>query len=63
MTDEDGNPIVNSYRNNDANSNIGYPALPEEIDWYVEMLKRAAPALSANDLDATRAWLRAHAPH
>jgi thiol-disulfide isomerase/thioredoxin len=63
ITDEDGNPIVNSYRNNDANSNIGYPDLPQEIDWYVEMLKRAAPALSTNDLAATRAWLQAHARH
>ena len=62
MTDEGGNPIVNSYRNGDATSNIGYPALPEEIDWYIEMLKRAAPGLSQSDLAATRTWLRAHAP-
>jgi thiol:disulfide interchange protein len=61
MTSDDGNPIVNSYRNGDANANVGYPALPEEIDWYIEMLKRAAPSLSPGDLAATRAWLRKHA--
>jgi thioredoxin-related protein len=61
MTGEDGNPIVNSYRNGDTNANVGYPAAPEEIDWYIEMLKRAAPTLSPNDLAATRDWLRKHA--
>ena len=61
MTDYDGNPIVNSYRNGDKNANVGYPALPAEIDWYVEMLKRTAPSLSPADLAATRDWLRKHA--
>ncbi len=62
MTDENGRPIVNSYRNGDTNANVGYPAVPKEIDWYMEMLKRGAPGLSAADLAATRAWLQAHAP-
>jgi thiol-disulfide isomerase/thioredoxin len=60
MTDENGKPIVNSYRNADANSNVGYPASPAEIDWYIEMLKRAAPALSPGDLAATHTWLQKH---
>ena len=63
ITDENGSPIVNSYRNGNAEANVGYPAAPEEIDWYVEMLKRAAPALLPEDLAATRVWLRKHAPH
>ncbi len=63
MTDENGNPIVNSYRNGDIAANVGYPAAPDEIDWYIEMLKRAAPSLSADELAATRKWLRKHAPH
>jgi thiol-disulfide isomerase/thioredoxin len=63
MTDADGTPIVNSYRNGAPDSNVGYPALPEEIDWYIEMLKRAAPSLSPENLAATHAWLRAHSPH
>ncbi len=61
MTDENGSPIANSYRNGDSNANVGYPALPEEIDWYIEMLKRAAPSLLPRDLAATHAWLRKHA--
>lgn len=62
MTDENGNPIINSYRNGDTGSNVGYPALPEEIDWYIEMLKRAAPSLSPAELAATRTWLQKHVP-
>ncbi len=62
MTDENGNAIVNSYRGGNTERNIGYPASPGEIDWYVEMLKRAAPALSPADLNATRIWLQKHAP-
>ncbi|HEU5351285.1 MAG TPA: thioredoxin family protein [Terracidiphilus sp.] len=62
MTDENGKPLVNSYRNGNSADNIGYPVLPQEIAWYIEMLKRAAPQLSAADLDATRTWLQKHAP-
>ena len=61
MTDENGDPIINSYRNSDTNANVGYPTLPVEIDWYIEMLKRAAPSLSSGELSATRTWLRKHA--
>ena len=63
ITDENGNPLANSYRDGNTSGNIGYPALPEEIDWYVAMLKRAAPSLSPTDLTATHAWLQKHAPH
>ena len=62
MTDEHGRPVVDSNRNGNPAANIGYPALPVEIDWYIEMLKRAAPALSSEDLSATRTWLKKHAP-
>ena len=62
ITGADGKPLVNSYRNGNTSDNIGYPVLPQEIDWYIEMLKRAAPQLSAADLSATRAWLQQHAP-
>jgi thiol-disulfide isomerase/thioredoxin len=61
ITGNDGNPIVNSYRNGDTNANIGYPALPSEIEWYLAMLERAAPSLPPDELAATRAWLRKHA--
>jgi thiol-disulfide isomerase/thioredoxin len=61
MTDGSGAPIINSYRNGKTDDNIGYPVLPKEIDWYLEMMKRAAPSLSAEDLATTRSWLRKHA--
>ena len=63
ITNEDGVPIVNSYRNGDPDNNIGYPAIPVEFDWYIEMLRRAAPSLSSADLQATRSWLQQHSPH
>jgi thioredoxin-related protein len=63
ITDPAGQPIVNSYLNGNTNGNVGYPALPEEIDWYVDMLKRAAPALTPDDLKATHDWLQKHSPH
>ena len=62
MTSENGTPIVNSYRNGDTESNIGYPAVPVEFDWYIEMLKRASPSLTSADLLATRTWLQQHTP-
>jgi thiol-disulfide isomerase/thioredoxin len=63
MTDENGTPLANSFRDGDTNNNIGYPAVPKEFDWYIEMLKRAAPALSSADLAATRLWLQKHSSH
>jgi thiol:disulfide interchange protein len=63
ISDENGNPLINSYRDGQTSGNVGYPALPEEIDWYVEMLKRAAPSLSLAELAATHTWLQKHAPH
>lgn len=61
ITNADGKPMTNSYRNGAKDNNIGYPLLPEEIDWYMQMLKRSAPALSDADLAATRSWLQKHA--
>ena len=63
ITDESGTVLANSYRNGDTSANIGYPASPAEIAWYLEMLKRGAPSLSQADLTTTRAWLQEHAPH
>ena len=62
IADEDGKPIINSYLKGKVGDNVGYPALPAEIDWYIEMLRRAAPSLSSDDLAATRTWLRKHDP-
>lgn len=39
--------------------NIGYPAQPKEIDWFVQMMKKAAPNMSADDLKTIESALRA----
>jgi len=65
----DGKPIVNSYRpdpKSPTGDNIGYPVLPQEVDWFIVMLRRGAPSISQNDLEKVRAWLTARAaniPH
>ena len=61
ITDKNGEPIVNSYRNGDADDSIGYPVDPSDIDWYCQMLLRSAPNLSVEDLAATDNWLLDHA--
>lgn len=56
-----GEPIVSSFRpiNGGAGHvNIGYPEKPEEIDWFGEMLKKAVPLMSADELRTIDEWLR-----
>lgn len=65
MLDADGKPIVDSYRptpeSPGGRDNIGYPVAPAEVDWFVEMLRRAAPQLRPQELAQVRAWLTARA--
>jgi hypothetical protein len=65
MLDAKGNPIVNCLRpvGNGRGENIGYPFVPNEVDWFMEMLKKAAPSLSAHDTATIRNWLTAHGKH
>jgi thioredoxin-related protein len=61
--DAKGEPIVNSDRPIEGDvvgANIGYPAAPEEIDWFMVMLKKGAPTLSADDARIVEDWLRRH---
>ena len=64
MLDEAGKPIVSSDRPDPkargGKSNTGYPDTPEEIDWFVEMLRRTAPQLTPQDLSSVHAWLTTH---
>jgi thiol-disulfide isomerase/thioredoxin len=57
--DPSGTPIVNSGRPipGAATENIGYPVLPEEISWFLEMLKRGAPSMSTPEAQKIDAWL------
>ncbi|MGH9588519.1 MAG: DUF255 domain-containing protein [Acidobacteriaceae bacterium] len=61
----DGKPLVDSNRpdsrSRSGKSNIGYPAAPEEVDWFVAMLRRSTPSISRHDLDTVHAWLTAQA--
>lgn len=56
----DGAVIVNSKRAGAQGiSNIGHPIQSEEIDWFVTMMKKAAPAMAAADLKMIEDALRA----
>lgn len=37
--------------------NIGFPVQPEEVDWFVTMMRKAAPHMSAHDLATIKAAL------
>jgi len=43
-----------------AGNNIGYPAQPEEIQWFMAMLQKAAPQMTADESGTLEAWLKAH---
>ena len=53
--DSKGDTIVNS-KGSDGN-NIGFPAQPDEIDWFVKMMKKAAPKMSDDDLNVIKSAL------
>ena len=53
--DAQGTLIVNSKRDG---QNIGYPAQPGEIDCFVQMMKKAAPNVSQDDLKTIETALR-----
>jgi thiol-disulfide isomerase/thioredoxin len=53
--DATGKLIVNSKLNGD---NIGYPGEPTGIDWFVQMMKKAAPKMSDADLKTIETALR-----
>jgi thioredoxin-related protein len=60
ILDEKGKLIVNSnpsVKGTQESGGIGYPAKPEEIDWFVTMLKKSSPTVSANDTQVVKSWL------
>lgn len=48
------NPVVKGMP---QNGGIGYPARPEQIDWFVTMLKKSSPALTVDDAHVVKNWL------
>ncbi len=59
MLDEQGKLLASSVRPG-KEGNIGYPASSDEIRWFVTMLRKAAPAMTPQDLKTIQAWLSAH---
>ena len=53
--DAKGGLIVNSKLRGE---NIGYPAQPEEIEHFIQMMKQAAPKMSESDLKAIETALK-----
>lgn len=63
MLDPTGKPIADSFlpgKPRDGSGNIGYPALPAEVDWFMQMLQKAAPSMSPKDTATIRSYLTAH---
>ena len=49
--------VVNSLR--PQGGNIGHPMEPYEVDWFLAMVKRAVPAMTAEEAKVLENWLRA----
>lgn len=59
--DERGEAVVNSNRPTTGSAkgeNVGYPVLPEEIDWFMSMLQKTLPSQTAADASTIQNWLR-----
>jgi hypothetical protein len=65
LLDEKASPIITSNRPIGDNKvdNIAYPDRPEEILWFMAMLKRAAPSLSGDEAQVMGTWLRQSSRH
>jgi len=61
MLDENGKYLVSSLRPTDkskSGENIGYPVEPEEIDWFMQMLAKSAPTMSADERKTIESYLK-----
>jgi hypothetical protein len=61
FVDPKGELIVNSKRpltDKPDGANIGHPFAPEEIAWFMTMLKKAAPKLESSESKTVEDWLR-----
>ena len=59
--DARGDLIVNSRHPSvvrEDGENIGYPGQPGEIDWFMQMIRKAAPKISEEDLKTIETALR-----
>jgi len=58
--DSQGAVIANSMR--PQAGNIGHPYKPEEVDWFMVMLRKAAPEIAPSDSEALEQYLRKQEP-
>jgi|SRR6266852_2672549 len=59
--DAQGQLLINSNRpvkGKPNGENIGYPALPVEIDWFMTMLQKTLPSLPKAEARTIETWLR-----
>jgi thiol-disulfide isomerase/thioredoxin len=58
--DQGGKLIVKSMRpsGGGAGENIGFPSQPQEVDWFVAMMQKAAPRMAKDDLKLLEVSLR-----
>ena len=62
VTDSAGKMLVNSNSQTKGEAgNIGYPAAPHEIDWFIGMLSTSSK-LTAPQKAEIKAWLQRNAP-
>lgn len=64
IIDPDGKILVTSERpmpGQKMGDNIGYPTEPEEIDWFMKMMKKSTPTLSDEDSQYIEDWLQRNA--
>ncbi len=64
LLDPKGKLIVSTNRpvkGKAQGASIGYPTEPEEIDWFITMLQKAAPGVTEADTKVVRSWLIEHA--
>jgi hypothetical protein len=53
---EKGETVVNSIRT--GGGNIGHPYEPNEVDWFLVLLKKGAPGMSPDEAKVLENWLR-----
>jgi thioredoxin-related protein len=63
--DSTGQLVVNSNRpvTGKPGVNVGFPSAPEEVDWFMTMLRQAAPSLTPADAQTLEGKLRKQARH
>jgi hypothetical protein len=61
FVDAKGELIVNAKRpveGKEGGANIGHPFAPEEVDWFMTMLKKAAPKIAEKETSTIHEWLK-----